>query len=895
MYSNTAFIPDESQRRVITLGHGRHLVLAPPGCGKTQILTERVVEAHSRGIDYADMLMLTFTNRAARVMAERIGEATACGDVSQLYVGNIHRYCSQFLFKEGILPADASVIDEEDSMSILANHFSEDENAVAENFRRRRYYAQTIHLANMMRQIRLGHPASVRLHSECIGQADRRALEWLCARNRRPFDRQAMLDIYDNAARVISFMDGRPIDNDFELYARPTLQKMEAAKMYADYKTDHNLFDFNDLLILTYESLKGDADGLYHRYKWIQVDEVQDLSPLQLAIIDELTAHDFHSVTYLGDGQQAIFSFMGAKLSTLEALRRNCGEGVFHLSHNHRSPSYLLEVFNTYAATVLSVPRELLPEAAKAASPCGGELRIISAEWPEMLPKAVARQVGTWLKNNPGDTTAVIVQSNREADMLSARFAQESINHFKVSGRDVFDSPQMKLIEAHLDTALHDTSLISWTRLLTGMGIFRSAAEAREWVINGFRVAITPSDLLNGDGKSYIESFIEATEGDIVVFDTETTGLDLYADDIIQIAAVKLRHGEKAEQPDFCVYIDTQRHIPEMLGDIVNPIIEERRHHHIYKPAEALRLFIDYAEGCTLVGHNALFDYAMLHENLKRYAPDVDLAASCPALFDTLRLSRLLFPRFKQYKLKYLISELGLEGENSHLADADVDATCSLIVCCIDKARSMIEAARTFIESSATVRVAQLLREVYAPHHHRLAHSLLCCGSDGHAAMTAEMLRFYSAMTERGFIGQLARIQNVVDFFETEVIKADSEPLLLQQLWNHLREMPSYKESDLCSSAAIQERVFITTIHKAKGLEFDNVVIYDLRDERLPGSFYKTEAELDEKKRLVYVAMTRSRHRLAIAYPQKAKLHGDIVPQSLSRFVEPITRFFGQE
>lgn len=895
MHNNTVFVPDESQRKVITLGHGRHLVLAPPGCGKTQILTERVVEAHSRGIDYADMLMLTFTNRAARVMAERIGEANTDGDVSQLYVGNIHRYCSQFLFKEGILPADASVIDEEDSMSILASHFSEDENAVAENFRRRRDYAQTIHLANMMRQIRLGHQASVRLHSECITHADRHGLEWLCARNRRPFDRQAMLDIYDNADRVISFMDGRPIDNDFELYAHPILQKMEAAKMYADYKSDHNLYDFNDLLILTYESLHGDAEGLYHRYKWIQVDEVQDLSPLQLAIIDKLTAPDFHSITYLGDSQQAIFSFMGAKLSTLDFLRQSCGEGVFHLSHNHRSPSYLLEVFNTYASTVLDVPRELLPEAIKSEPPKGGELRIISTEWPEMLPEAVAHQVAAWQKNHPDGSTAVIVQSNREADTLSECFANEGIKHFKVSGRDVFDSPQMKLITAHLDAALHDTSLISWTRLLTGMGIFRSAAEAREWIIRAYRVAITPSDLLNGDGNSLIENFVKAAEGDIVVFDTETTGLAISTDDIIQIAAVKLRHGEKTERSEFCVYIDTKRDIPEMLGDTVNPIIEERRHHTIYQPAEALRLFASYAEGCTLVGHNSLFDYAILHENLMRYAPDIDLAATCPVLFDTLRLSRLLFPRLKQYRLKYLISELGLEGENSHLADADVDATCSLIAHCIEKASSMIPAARSFLETEETVRVAQRLRDVYAPHYHRLAGSLLCGGKNGHAAMAEEMLCFYNAMAETGFIRPLARVRNVIDFVEHDVVKPHCEPLLLQQLWNHLREMPSYKESDLCASESVQERVFITTIHKAKGLEFDNVVIYDLRDERLPGSFYKTEAELDEKKRLVYVAMTRSRRCLALAYPQKAKIRGNTVAQPLSRFVEPIAHFFCRE
>lgn len=69
----------------------------PPGCGKTQILTERIRRAHDQGIAYGDMLCLTFTNRAARGMRERIAQYIEGADLSQLYVGNIHKYCSRFL------------------------------------------------------------------------------------------------------------------------------------------------------------------------------------------------------------------------------------------------------------------------------------------------------------------------------------------------------------------------------------------------------------------------------------------------------------------------------------------------------------------------------------------------------------------------------------------------------------------------------------------------------------------------------------------------------------------------------------------------------------------------------------------------------------------------------
>ena len=82
-----AWQPDESQKRVINLQQGIHLVLAPPGCGKTQILTERVRLARKSGVNYADMLCLTFTNRAARGMVERIKANIDDVAAAEVYVG----------------------------------------------------------------------------------------------------------------------------------------------------------------------------------------------------------------------------------------------------------------------------------------------------------------------------------------------------------------------------------------------------------------------------------------------------------------------------------------------------------------------------------------------------------------------------------------------------------------------------------------------------------------------------------------------------------------------------------------------------------------------------------------------------------------------------------------
>ena len=88
---NNTFIPDESQALVINLQRGYHLVLASPGCGKTQILAERVAKAYAMGVPFSNMLCLTFTNRAARGMQERIAMRLEV-PADDLFVGNVHIY-----------------------------------------------------------------------------------------------------------------------------------------------------------------------------------------------------------------------------------------------------------------------------------------------------------------------------------------------------------------------------------------------------------------------------------------------------------------------------------------------------------------------------------------------------------------------------------------------------------------------------------------------------------------------------------------------------------------------------------------------------------------------------------------------------------------------------------
>lgn len=898
MTTDTTWTPDDSQREVIQAHTGHHLVLAPPGCGKTQILTERIRQAHAQGTDYADMLCLTFTNRAARGMKERILANIGDDGIDNVYVGNVHRFCSRFLFANDIIAAESSVLDEDDAVSIVARFLNEDEYAVTTNYRRRREYADVFHLANFMSQIHRRHAKAVRSHPECISRDDIATMRRICEVQHMAFDAAAMTDIYDHADFYVDVVRSEQFDYGQQQLGIRLLRRMSLARQYEAYKQENRLLDFNDLLIITYDTLIHDTDRQYRRYPWIQVDEVQDLNPLQMSIIDLLTADDFDTVMYLGDEQQAIFSFMGAKMDTLTMLRQRCGDNIHHLQVNHRSPKYLLDVYNTYAAEVLHIDPTLLPTTTRETIRQGNELSILYSDTPESEMRDVAQFAGQLYANYPDETTAVIVNSNRDAEDISAELTAQHLKHFKVSGSDLFAQPEVKLLLAHLGVLSSECNFMAWARILKGVKAVHENASARKMVRDLLDRAISPADLLRYDGSdTYVQSFVRIyEEKELVVFDTETTGLDVFNDDIVQIAAVKMRQGKIVGGSALSLYIDTRREIPAFLGDIPNPIIEERKHHTLLQPAEALRQFMEYASGGILLGHNADYDYNILDHNLRRYCPDIDLHHLHPTYFDSLRLVRLLEPELKQHKLKYLLTALNLEGSNTHLADDDVYATCSVVRHCHDKSLDLIASQREYLSTPSVKHRIETFRrnygECYAAGMARLYRQEAT--TDGRPVLVDELLGFYRRLVDEGTICEVDNLEYIADYLSQDLIHADNEPSLRTQIDSHLMEINTLKEADLCNSRSIGDRIFVTTIHKAKGLEFDNVIVFDAVEGRIPNYYSRNDERLlAEDARKFYVAMTRAKHRL---YVSQCLLRVDTYNKQhdvhLTPFMNPLLKFF---
>lgn len=872
---------NREQQEVIEASGGYHLVLAPPGCGKTAVLAERVVWAHSRGMDYKQMACLTFTNRAARGMRERISERMNEEDgrdgLDELFVGNVHRFCSQFLFQNGVFPEDAAVIDTDTSISIISDYLGENELTVLGDAKHRQRYSGIINLQHLMWQCRENYPSRLMVHRDAL---EARALKELCLAFNLPYSRQSSVDLYEHAD---FYRDEHAL---LSSEASLLLIRLYAARQYEQYKKQNDLVDFEDLLLKAYETMKGDEAKVWRRYDWIQVDEVQDLNPLQLAIIDLFT-NEGATVVYLGDAQQAIFSFMGAKTDTLQLLRERCRQGDFHnFYQNYRSPQYLLDIFNEYGEKQLGIARELLPTTQNDTLKQPDDVVLMDAPTNVDEVVMVARKVKELYEQHPEETTAVVVAFNSDADEMSA--ALGDLPHFKISGQDLFGTPEMRLLLAHLSVLTMEQNFIAWSHLFTGLHVYSSNSASRQFVRSLMELAVTPADFLTYDMSTYVAEFVKIYEGcDIVVFDTETTGLSVFEDDVVQLAAVRVRHGEVTDRLN--LFIETQRPLPAKLGDVENPLIAEYAQHPHVSALAAFSQFVAFAKDAVLLGHNATYDYQIMEHNMARYAPGLSMKALWPVCVDSLKLARLLWPRLASYKLKMLLEELQLEGQNSHMADDDIMATLSLMNRCYEKGREMV--GRQLELLARHRQTVERFRRLYGPLY-RQGTELLYRKREG-AVLSKELHDAYEYLREEGHIGEIKKLDYVLKYIETDLLTPESGSSLAEQLARHMPDLSTMKESDLCGAESMTERVFVSTVHKAKGLEFDNVIVYDAVEGKFPSIYADTSEGAMEEARKFYVAISRARRRLTVSYCLNSiNRWGRSFEKHLTPYMNAIHQFF---
>ena len=141
--------------------------------------------------------------------------------------------------------------------------------------------------------------------------------------------------------------------------------------------------------------------------------------------------------------------------------------------------------------------------------------------------------------------------------------------------------------------------------------------------------------------------------------------------------------------------------------------------------------------------------------------------------------------------------------------------------------------------------------------------------------LSAELKYAYSYLLQQNCIPTLPKLQHLLNYIDVDLLGQDDSrttdgnrpmPTLAEQLNRHYSDLCTMKEADLCGSASMSERVFVSTVHKAKGLEFDTVIVYDAVDGKYPSIYANDEQKRQEEARKFYVAISRARRRLIVTY-----------------------------
>ncbi len=379
------------------------LVVAGPGSGKTRVLTHRIAHFIQSGTPAWKILAVTFTNKAAGEMRERLALILGEEQATDLWVSTFHAMCVKILRKEHAavgLPKSFSIVDADDAERVM-RRFIADEGLFSESDRIRETAKEAIHAVSAAKN-----------RMEPLQNTGRGSLGW-------------MAEGYQN--RLLSM----------------------------------GACDFDDLLLLTVRALQ---DPNVHarwasRFDHILVDEFQDTNEPQLAIVRLLA--DRGQITAVGDAQQAIYGFRGAHAEAMDEFRRSFpAAGTVVLGQNYRSTQPILDVCQ-------AVIDENGPGAPRLWSDVsGGPLPVVrecdddrdEAAWICRLVHQAAAK-GTEL-----DSMAVLVRTNAMTRSIEEAFTSNRIAYRFIGGARFYDRAEIRDTMAWLKLAANDLDAVSFER-----------------------------------------------------------------------------------------------------------------------------------------------------------------------------------------------------------------------------------------------------------------------------------------------------------------------------------------------------------------------------------------------------------------------------------------------
>lgn len=392
---------NEAQRAAVEYINGPSLVIAGAGSGKTRVLTYKIAYLLSQGMKPWSIMALTFTNKAAREMKERIGKLVGNDLAQHLYMGTFHSIFSRILRAEAEhigFNNNFTIYDESDSRSLIKAIVKE------------------------------------------MGLDDKKY---------KPAAVHAKISMAKN-----NLMSAAAYESDAAIFEQNKRAQMpEVGKIFVAYVQrckQANAMDFDDLLTLTYQLFREHED-IRHKYAarfdYVLVDEYQDTNHVQMSIVMQLCQEKLR-VCAVGDDSQSIYSFRGANIDNILNFQRQFqGTRLFKLEQNYRSTQTIVEAANSLIKHNRNqIPKDVFSENAK------GEKIQYKPAYSDKEEAAIVVKDVKRIRREDGcqySDFAILYRTNAQSRSFEEEFRKQGIPYRIYGGLSFYQRKEIKDIIAY--------------------------------------------------------------------------------------------------------------------------------------------------------------------------------------------------------------------------------------------------------------------------------------------------------------------------------------------------------------------------------------------------------------------------------------------------------------
>ncbi|MBW4862775.1 MAG: UvrD-helicase domain-containing protein, partial [Paeniclostridium sp.] len=847
------------------------ILLASAGTGKTNTLAERVTSIIKNGNSKpSEILCITFTNKACKEMSDRVMKIVG-GEAKEITIRTFHSFCFDvvrtYAKRNTDIFSDFTIFDEDDCREVIS---------------KLSYYYATSNLMATNMQIQKVIDF-IKVERARIETLEDRVLD----------EYKTVIDeIFKFREEKINQVCTNKGNLNLNLKNYIKFHGHELVTLYDSKLREDHALDFNDLIILTKELFKDEkvVRALKNKFKYINIDEVQDTSIIEYSIIEKL--FEGNNVLICGDFFQTIYSWRGSDPEMIfNKFKEKYNPIEIIFSKNYRATKNLnkasLEFLNNAFSSKVST---MYKDGILAESKEDGE-KILLKETRGLREEArfIFDYVNKLCKNGEDlKRVCVLTRDNNYNIGLSEELYQiggyegADFEFILVDQFKFFRRQEVKDILAFLKLIANRYDSLSLKRIVnrlpTGIGMRTlEAIESYKYKEVGIRLADYIDPLVLEYGEKFSLLINEFEKENIIVFDVESTGVDVTEDEIIQIAAIKLnKKGEVVDK--FEKFLKNKKPVKDSY--YVHGFSDEMLQRIGEDKEKVLKEFVEYSKDSIIVGHNVQYDINILCSELERNNLG---KPKFKTFYDTLDIYRRFYPGNINYKLENLSKVYDTKHKPSHDAMDDIIATGELLVRAINEKIRGTSMERMVLMSKhlkAFTAISKKLNELFKIAESKRPYELVACVMNGF-----NIKSMYAGDENKE---KLNRLRDLYALFRDLDDKSKGNRDALLDIIR-ITGLSNGELESLIINRTKKPRIPIITVHQAKGLEFDTVFLAGIQNNTFPSYMSIKEGNLAEEKRVFYVAITRAKKRLVITYNSQGK-YGH--RNEISQFINYIPKEF---